>query len=197
MPPRRPLDTIDQEELRTVLDEELAALPAKYRTALVLCDLEGRTHRQAARELRCPVGSVSWRLTQARSLLRDRLTRRGVTLSTAAVAAALTEKASATVPVALVITTIRAATTSAAVEANVATLVQGGLRCLTGSRTPVGLLLLLAACLAAGTGLVTGSRWDEGPQATAIPARAQQDVVKTDLFGDPLPDGAAVRLGTK
>jgi RNA polymerase sigma factor (sigma-70 family) len=168
MPPRQPLDTMDQEELRTILDEELAALPAKYRTALVLCDLEGRTHRQAARELRCPVGSVSWRLSRARALLRDRLTRRGLTLSSAAVAAALTEQASAAIPSSLILVTVRAATTSAAVEANVGTLVQGGLRSLAGSRTPAGLLLLLAACLAGGVGLAlaagdeNGCRFAEG-----------------------------------
>src|SRR5205823_6469758 len=44
-------------ELRPVLDQELARLPDKYRVALVLCDLEGKTRKEAARQLGCPEGT--------------------------------------------------------------------------------------------------------------------------------------------
>ena len=65
-------------ELRRVLDQELQGLPAKYRAPLVLCDLEGKTHEQAARELGWPKGSVAKRLNGGRERLRARLMRRGV-----------------------------------------------------------------------------------------------------------------------
>ena len=45
---------------------------------MVLCDLEGRTHEEAARHLGCPVGTVKSRLARGRERLRDRLTRRGL-----------------------------------------------------------------------------------------------------------------------
>lgn len=70
--------TAEAEERRFVLDEELARLAEKYRTPLVLCDLEGRTHEQAAAQIRCPVGTVKSRLSRAREQLRSRLVRRGL-----------------------------------------------------------------------------------------------------------------------
>ncbi|MBP3955746.1 sigma-70 family RNA polymerase sigma factor [Gemmata sp. G18] len=65
-------------ELAGIVQEELARLPDRYRLPVVLCDLEGRTHVEAAVTLRCPVGTVAGRLSRARALLRDRLARRGV-----------------------------------------------------------------------------------------------------------------------
>ena len=70
-----------------VVHEELARLPERYRLPVVLCDLEGHTHAEAAKLLGWPVGSVSGRLSRAHAILRDRLGRRGfaaVALSTCA-----------------------------------------------------------------------------------------------------------------
>jgi RNA polymerase sigma-70 factor (ECF subfamily) len=72
---------VERGDLRRVLDDELLQLPEKYRAPVVLCDLEGRTHHEAALELGWPSGSISRRLTRARALLRRRLTHRGVTLT--------------------------------------------------------------------------------------------------------------------
>ena len=62
----------------SVIDEEIARLPGRYRSAVVLCYLEGLTQEQAARRLRCPVGTVESRLHRARERLRPRLSRRGL-----------------------------------------------------------------------------------------------------------------------
>src|SRR5262249_42599616 len=68
-------------DLQGVIDQEVNRLPAKYRAALLLCDLEGKTRAEAARQIGCPEGTIATRLVKARSLLARGLSRRGVALS--------------------------------------------------------------------------------------------------------------------
>ena len=65
-------------ELRPRLESEIARLPSEFRTAFVLCHLEGKTNEEAARELGCPVGTVQSRLSRARARLRARLRKQGL-----------------------------------------------------------------------------------------------------------------------
>jgi hypothetical protein len=57
--------------------DEVGRLPARYRTPVILCYLEGQTYEEAARNIGCPVGTVRVRLSRARDRLRGRLARRG------------------------------------------------------------------------------------------------------------------------
>src|SRR5262249_54017676 len=97
------------QELRSVLDEELHALPEKYRAPLVLWYLEGKTNVEAARILGWAPGSMSKCMTRARDLLRSRLIKRGVSLSATTLAVLLTENARAALPANLVNSTASAA----------------------------------------------------------------------------------------
>ncbi|WP_010039367.1 RNA polymerase sigma factor [Gemmata obscuriglobus] len=54
------------------LDGLLLGLPEKYRVAVVLCYLEGRTEQEAAERIGCPVGTLSARLSRALARLRAR-----------------------------------------------------------------------------------------------------------------------------
>jgi RNA polymerase sigma factor (sigma-70 family) len=69
------------QDLRPILDQEIARLPENYRLPFVLCYLEGKTNAQAARQLRWPLGTVATRLARAREHLRKGLTRRGAGLA--------------------------------------------------------------------------------------------------------------------
>jgi RNA polymerase sigma factor (sigma-70 family) len=180
-----PDDTLT--DLRPVLDEELARLPGKYRAALVLCDLEGKTRKEAARQLGLPEGTVASRLGRARHILARRLTRRGVTLAAGVLAAALAEEsASAALSFALVAATVKAATAYAAgtaaaatvVSATVAALTEGVVRAMLLNKLRIGTLLLAVVGVAgAGTGGVSYmARADEQPAAQSDRQIARADV---------------------
>jgi RNA polymerase sigma factor (sigma-70 family) len=76
-------------DLRDAIDDELARLPADYRAAVVACDLEGRTRKEAASQLGWNEGTVASRLARARALLADRLARRGVMAPAAGLSAVM------------------------------------------------------------------------------------------------------------
>jgi RNA polymerase sigma factor (sigma-70 family) len=142
-------------DLQPVLHQEVNRLPAKYRGPIVLCYLEGKTNEEAAQDLHCPVGTVKGRLARAREMLRKRLTRRGLALSTALVATSLSGgEAQAAVPHDLLTATVEAARRFAAGDRDtgpVQDLARGMLRTTAGNnrrRLVVGIALLVLVAAA-------------------------------------------------
>jgi RNA polymerase sigma-70 factor (ECF subfamily) len=72
-----PADAAASREFLRVLDAALHDIPEKYRTAFVLCHLEGRTYAEAAEHLGCPLGTVQSRTGRALVWLRALLAQRG------------------------------------------------------------------------------------------------------------------------
>jgi RNA polymerase sigma factor (sigma-70 family) len=148
----------EAQDWRPLLDRELSRLPEKYRAAVVLCDLEGRTRREAARLLGLCEGTLSSRLATARQMLARRLARCGLALSGGALAAALSQGAtSAQVPAALVSATAKAALLVAAgqmtaVSTPAVVLMKGVMKAmlLKKLRLAVGAVLVLVALGAVG-----------------------------------------------
>src|SRR5258707_1350234 len=80
--------------------------------------IQGRTLKEAARQLGLPQGTVASRLSRGRSLLAKRMAHKGLTLPAGALAVALSQNAaSAGAPAWLVISTMRAVRLFAAGQA--------------------------------------------------------------------------------
>jgi RNA polymerase sigma factor (sigma-70 family) len=173
-----------QEDLRILLDQELSRLPDKYRTVLVLCDLEGNTRKEASQRLRLPEGTVATRLATARTMLAKRLGRSGLAVSGGALATMLAQQvASAGVPASVALTTIQAATLFAAGQAaagsiHAVALAEGVLKTMLLTKLKSASAVLLAiAVLASSAAAITqsvskgpGAQERRQPQEKAAPA---------------------------
>jgi RNA polymerase sigma factor (sigma-70 family) len=216
VPERRtadPLDEISARELLLLLDEEVQRLPEVYRLPVLLCCLEGRTQEEAARQLGWTAGSVKGRLERGRARLQARLVRRGLLLSAALAAAAVSRGATLPVPATVQAALLFARTQQAAdvgLSAIVVMLAHDGVKNMAGTKVRIGIVLLLAAGLvAAGASVLAhqalGTRQPEtrqkaepsedSPKADRTPTEGEKPV-RTDRYGDPLPPGALLRLGT-
>jgi RNA polymerase sigma factor (sigma-70 family) len=155
------------EDLRPILHEEVQRLPAKYRTPIVLCYLDGLTHEEAARQLGWPKGTVAGRVARARDLLRKRLTRRGVAFSVGlTVLTSIPASANALVPAPLVQTAVKAGlllasgqSTAGIVSAHVLALSEGVIRVMLWNKIKLTAAVVLALCLVgSGIGIYAAGR---------------------------------------
>ncbi|MBM3983258.1 MAG: hypothetical protein FJ304_23900, partial [Planctomycetes bacterium] len=149
-----------QPELGPILDEELAALPACYREAIVLCDLRGASREEAAVALGVPEGTLSSRLANGRKKLAARLTKRGVALSVAALPLAVAQvQAAVSVPNGLLSTTCGLVADVAAGGA-----APGALARLADGGFAMRKVLVLGAAMALGVaGMVLAAQPREAP----------------------------------
>jgi polysaccharide biosynthesis/export protein len=164
----------DRFELLAMLDEELGRLPEPFRTAVVLCDLGGLTHEEAARDLLIPVGTIKSRLARARKKLRERLERRGLDSSALAFPPV--------VPASLVEATARISWLSAmsggpsavgVVPASSALLAREVLKAMTGLKLKLAASAVLSlGVVATGAGVFAGGQKAGDGKAVAGPQKA-------------------------
>jgi RNA polymerase sigma factor (sigma-70 family) len=186
------LDPVEMSELRSVLDEEVGRLPKRYRLPFVLCYLQGATDDAAARQLRCPKGTVQSRLSWARRRLRQQLTRRGFALiAVLAGIDLIADSAKAQVSTALSGSTVKAAIhyaaghglASGAVSASVATLTQGVLHTMFIIKMKTMAAAALVVLLA-GTVLGVIAR----PNLSTLPARSTSDGPEPTVLSPDVPE---------
>ena len=173
----------DRGELLAIIDEEVARLPVKYRTAVILCDLEGLSHQEVARRLGRPVGTIESRLSRGRERLRIRLTRRGLASWAPAIGVVLPAGlAPVSVPRKLVGGLLHAAVSTSAgrvltefVPASVHALVAGSLKTMIETRIKVVLFALAPLALGA-LGTTHGNPLGAKEHAGQSNRAAQSDV---------------------
>lgn len=170
------------EQLLGMLDDELKMLPDKYRAAIVLCELEGLSIKDAAIHLKCPQGTVGTRLTRGRALLAKRLARRGLKVSGGVLTVVLSKAvASASVPPTLTKNIVEAATLMAAgqspfpgmVSDKVVALTQGVLKAMFLTKLKVTTVFMLSVItLATGGGIYF---WGQPASSMALLAAQNQE----------------------
>jgi RNA polymerase sigma factor (sigma-70 family) len=180
-------------DLQTQLDQELNRLPDKYRAPVILCELEGKSRRDAAIQLGIAEGTLSSRLARARQMLARRLSGPAGVLSAGAVSVALaTQTASAVVPAPLLASTVKAGALFALGEAatvvtsaKVAALTHGVLKAmfLTKLKTATA-FLVMASVLALTVGAIGPALLAHPTPAVALdddpPAKSTQKKSKPD-----------------
>ncbi len=201
------------QELQGVLDEELHALPEAYRVPLLLCYLEGLARDEVAERLGCSPGAVKGRLERGRDLLRARLTRRGLALSTVVLASLLAEDhATAAVPPALAASTAHVVAQGVGlVPSPVLTLAQEVLHTMMLTKLKVATAAALLAVGVAGLGLggavrqVSAARADRDGVAAADDEKPRKEKAnperprkeKADPVRDRVRDGDRPREGRR
>jgi hypothetical protein len=183
-------------ELRDVIDHELGRLPDVYRTPIVLCHLEGKRHKEAAEQLGWPIGTLSGRLSRARTILAKRLARRGLVLTSGILDALSSEHASgetvAPMPARTTAISVRALTAARAtpglVPAQVAALSEGVLKTMLLRKVKIG--TLLAVCvIAAGFGVLALA--GDGPEKSRTSAASQPAKRPPNRGNEPRERGSA------
>lgn len=176
-----PAEAVGRAEESARLHEEVQRLPGRYRSAVVACYFEGRTHEEAAELLGCPLGTVKGRLARARDLLRKRLERQGVAVSPAVLADRLASPAlRPTVPPSLVSSTIQSTLmTAESLPISIRVLVEGALRAMILAQAKavvVPLSLVAAGLLVVGGSVGAYSGDDKKPEPKdKPPARVEPE----------------------
>jgi RNA polymerase sigma factor (sigma-70 family) len=173
------------DELEPVLDAELAALPEKYRAALVLCDLEGRTRAETATALGCSEGTLSSRLTRGRRMLAERLTRRGFRCTAGALAALLAGRTAALAESLVRATLPLASLATGAVPVAVSQLAHGVMKTMLMQKLRTVALAALVVAASAAALVTTAVPTSAAPLAPVPAAPAGDDTPATlaDLNG--------------
>jgi RNA polymerase sigma factor (sigma-70 family) len=188
IPDRWARDVETERELRDLVDEGVAALPARYRSPIVYCYLEGLAHEEAARRIGCPVGTVRSRLARGRESLRKRLQRRAFSTTASAIAAALTAAAAssarASIPQSLAKSTISAGARLAGGRALAGTVSDHVLHLVNGAQAGMNLtrwtlcVALACATVLGGASLVAVAGFQSPPRAPSEQAKKVNKAAK-------------------
>jgi hypothetical protein len=190
-------------DLAQWLDRELERMPAKYRLPIVLCDLQGKMHKEAADMLGWPQGTLSGRLTRARQELARRLSARGLACAVCVGGAGWTAQTTASVPADLSVSAANAVLASGRrvlIASNIHLVAQGVLRSMFWSHFVKSIsIAALALTLLSGSVVILRSSVpfggaDQRPR-TADGSRASSSSPESSTSSGPVPKAKRLELG--
>ena len=156
---------LDVDELKHLLNEELNNLPPKYRMPLILHYFGGLSREEMARELNCKPSTLGVRLFRGREMLGNRLSERGISLSSSVLTAAIAYCIQSSVSDGLVLSTSHAAAALAAGHQPMAGLISA--QVLSMSHGAMGAMAMARFKTLAIVVLVTGSTMAAGAQVVS------------------------------
>ena len=137
-------------QIAPLLDTAMAQLGDKNHNAVVLRFFEGRNFKDVSAALGTSEDGAKMRVNRALEKLRKFFTRRGITLSAAVIAGAVSANSVQAAPAGLTISAVAAAKGSAA-AASTLTLVKGALKLMAWAKAKTAIIIGAAAILATGT----------------------------------------------
>lgn len=169
-------------EIQTILHEEIERLPAKLSLPFVICCLQGKSRTEAASELGWKEGTVAGRVAQARSLLETRLKRRGVALTAALTALAVSPGGVSALSASIIRNAVAYGSGSSCspMSNQAVQLAEGMVRSMVVAKAKaIGVFAAMAMFLLVGTGLLAHSCWPDDsppPQQQELIAKAANPV---------------------
>jgi RNA polymerase sigma factor (sigma-70 family) len=179
-------------EIAPLLNVAMSGLSEKYHSAVVLRYLEGKDWKQVGAELGVDERTAQSRARRAVEKLRKFFAKRGIVLSSAIIAGAISTHAVQAAPTAVgKSVTVLASAKGAAVSASTLTLIKGVLKVMAWSKTKstviASAVILLIGGGTAVTLLQTKARADRAKDPVAYvfrdPSKMDADALKQQLVG--------------
>jgi RNA polymerase sigma factor (sigma-70 family) len=169
-----------------LLDDALGQLGEHDRHAIVLRYFENRSLGEVGAALGASEDAAKMRVNRALEKLRKFFTKRGVTLTTALIAGAVSANSVQAAPVGLAVTITAAAAKGSTLAASIAVLVKGTMKMMTWMKIKFGIGVGAAALLAGGaaTVVLSGDGTGTGLPPSEIFKRAQEKYAALTSYSD-------------